>query len=47
MLVVLRTTVCYSPRYVSEKMIVCYSNIATNIVEFLIGISGKGGGDNG
>ena len=41
MLVVMRTTVCYSPQ-VSKKMIVCYSNIATNIVESLLGIWGKG-----
>ena len=46
MLVVLHTAVCYSP-HVSEKIMVCFSNIATNIVEFLPGIWGKGGGDNG
>ena len=33
--------------YVSEKIIVCFSNIATNIVESLPGIWRKGGGDNG
>ena len=45
--VVLHIAVCYSP-HVSEKMIVCYNNIATNIVESLPGIWGKReGGDNG
>ena len=43
MLVGLHTAVCYS-HYVSEKILVCFSNIATNIVESLPGILGKGGG---
>ena len=42
MLVVLHTAVCYPP-YVSEKILVCFSNIATSIVESLPGIWGKGG----
>ena len=33
MLLVLHTAVCYSP-HVSQKIIVCFSNIATHIVEF-------------
>ena len=41
MLVVLHTAVCYFP-HISEKMVVCFSNIATNIVESLPGIWGKG-----
>ena len=41
MLVVLHSAVCYSS-YVSEKMILCYSNIATNIAESLPGIWCKG-----
>ena len=45
MLVGLHTAVCYS-HYVSEKILVtvCFSNIATNIVESLPGIFGKGRG---
>ena len=46
MLVVLHTAVSYSP-HVSENMIVCYSNIATNIVESLPGIWAKGGAEEG
>ena len=42
MLVVLYTAICYSLHF-SEKMIVCYSNITTNILESLPGIWGKGG----
>ena len=43
MLLILRTTVCYSP-HVSEKMIVCYSNIATSMVESLPGFGERGRG---
>ena len=41
MLVVLHTAVCYSP-HVSEQILVCFSNVATNIVESPTGIWGKG-----